>query len=1799
MMHYTSGGPRSATRSVARLTACFAVPLMLLLATAPALAAVDIVANNPDRFEITFDSSDSFSAIAPVGAEGGRTVSLFSGGESAAIAISIGFSGGAGSIFVFENIAGDPFFPNPDNFPGKVLTFTSEDNFANIGMGGVSGSGVMPGFERTDLTVVVGPTREVPFTSARLTLSNATETELDVLRNGSFEDTDPGLVDAPWIQGGPTAARVVVTTEELDAPLYSELELQAPSPTDGGQMGRIGETFPTLREISENDATLEQTFITQTDTLSFDLRVFCAAPGQEATCVFETSVLESVEGDLEDLELPVSGFVIEDFALLFDEGGPFRGDFECSSTPCRVVLQDGFQNGFMNVTVSDLPVGRAVTLFFQMQGNGWVYVDNVQNGNPFDPVINYLPGPDARIRDPETLDEILPAPGGDNPAEGDLVVFDCTFTEGVSDTALDNCAWTVTSPLFDPMEGQGRYAMFLLPYQGDVDVTLSITEGDDTVSTTETVTVDNVLPLVNALDVEVGPDGIGEAVCRFADPGVDPRKFAEEFEAVFDFEGAEPIGDPVFQQERIPPFTSGFATQRFTTTDDATGSCTFENDVESSPSTQFDITFVDATELAARRDAKSDMVALADGAPLVAGQSVVGSPDAPGDIDLFKLVPPGHNPDDPLPPGTEFVATLTVPTDYDLLLLTESTSAVSDSPFENKAFETAPFVNVPFISIPFISIPFVNVPFVNAPFVNVPFVNVPFISIPFVNVPFVNVPFVNAPLTVSPFVNANLSFDQIPLSQVGLALPDGSNISGSDVGLDELGSGNLGALLESGLEATAYSAEDGDGTEKLHLKVTPGTQALYAAVVPNSNSISAAPYSLQVESSVRPPQSQLLGARCDGTELVTSGQTSAVEVLFTPSGDARTLIVTQRERMMATHFGSDPVAFNSWLASLAPFFNHPEVRAEVISVPSDDFVDADLNPCDVEAQNAATALVRGHIMNQIAGRPFRHIQIMGGLDIIGAHFSPDETTVGYEGLYAQDLLIDPATPLAVAIAEGNNITDAIYGTLTPPLGTTIPYRGRELFLESLPVGRLVETPKDIKDAADAFVATNGLIPITQAVASGYDFFTDGSKATAAVLKRIFKPSTDPGTLPTDAKIDELISEVWTGDDLRCAFTPDTADAALACPAPTPSVAAVNFHASYNGGLSAAGFNVLETTGLTEAEVIRSFEARQALEAGLTMSIGCHIGLSVPDAWGFPDAIGLPLDGAEDWAQQPGNLVGSWTFALGDDTVADRGTEGIVTLVAEELLKPAAEASPNGPRQTLGEALVNAKRRYAVNLFEFDVHDEKSLIGLGIFGMPQARLDVSELAPFEPEPIPGSSGPVGTLDIVVGFSDSSDLLVESPTFERVDPPEMSGEPDTGEYFPLRGTAQAVSGRPLLPTTPIIDNQPVPAGQSRTHDVLLLGGTFTDEQNFDPVYAVPQHDWVTENPEPRACVETFSPSQLGIVTAAERSLPEGGSQLFESVIVVGAQFKCTLTGAQQADPNQPVTGTLRRYTSLSAEAQRPQSASPILAEDFTPPVVAEQRLEVDPATGDVLATLDVADTNGMHRIVALIYRDVGGGAGVLEKVDTLDNGPLSGPGPFTMRLPNAAGVPVAFQYVDNAGNVLLKTGKGLLLAPLAVNIVTDTINPGPQSSIVVDLPGATSLTDAELNLNFGDGTFGNFVLFDAAGDPNPGVQLDPDGNARVTVPHDYSGEFGPGLTVTATARGSGAEGFTSKNINVVVMTCDANANSTIDIADIQLILGARGQTVPPVHPAFDPDGDGVISLLDARRCMFMCTNPRCAP
>jgi len=1486
----------------------------------------------------------------------------------------------------------------------------------------------------------------------------------DGLQNAGFEQGGIGSAPLSWTVAA-AVDRAVTTGAEGPAQfsLYQDLQLTV-TPFRGAQMLRLGTPKRLAESQPRGSNAVTQTFHPRSAELVLAARFFS----------FEHRGYDRFIISVVDPASPTTRFPVSDAVT----GGAFTlplpgvAPAVCSQTPCSLTVRMNkrgplLDSGFRQLKISGLPTdGRPLTVRYEvLTANNaahasWAYFDDVNRA------------PVARIA--------ISPPGGQ--LEGDFVFFDCGASTDADGDEL-SCRWDLSGATIEPRTVTGPYAIFNFPESDPtLQVTLSVSDGSTAVATstafatTGALNVANAAPLVNALNAEVEQGRSVELVCRYLDFGV-----IDSHSVTLQVAGETLATTAVTENQQA--YATGVLRATFDASGaepgDLAGSCRVVDDEGASSSDAFVVRVLESTSGRAEPSNNSS-----ETAPVLAADwSYAFSLETPQDVDVFELRLPDGS---PLPIGAELELSLAAGADYDLIVL----SAVpGQTPFGSQPLKTAPFLNSPFLNSPFLNSPFLNSPFLNSPFLNSPFLNSPFLNSPFLNSPFLNSPFLN-----SPFLNSPIGLDQIPLSQLA-GSPDPNAVSGADVSLDELGSFNLAGLENEALVVKAISARLGSASEQVLVRVGGEETALYVAVVAHDGAFAAAPYALSVQASRPLDRVALLGANCEGTPHVTPAQaTSALEVLHAGAGAPRTIGVIQRQRFQLAH-GLDDAQFATWLASIAPALDHPALAMRLVSVPSTDFDAADSAPCDVSAQNGAAAALKAALQVQLAAFPSAQAVVLLGDQSILPHYAElDGTDVANERFYGGDALVREDTPLAATLAGGFNLTDAYY---TAP---GLPFGGRTLWVETLPIGRLAKDPAGIAAELASFAAKDGVITPTRALATGYDFFADGTAANARVLETL---------APTTA----LNDSSWTADALRCeAFGIASAGSGPVCR--VPELTAINLHGTHFAGLSANGFASGDYADFVDTDDLAGGQTAETFSA----SIGCHTGLSMPAAWSIPRAFGLRVDPANDWVQQAGVQLRPINYGLGHSDFADRGTEGLVTRVLER-----AAAG-----ETLGDALVGAKAAYLLGLRQVDVYDEDSVISLALHGLPQWR--ISEGAPPAPPP-PPSGTPFGTLQLSVIENGESNTIASALATQSS---------PKGAYLTADGAADAPHARATQPALAVFEERP--ALGTRVHDVALRGGAFTVLPGFDPVLATFTQEWLQDQPEPMACVEAVSPTQLGTVNTLDL-----GGQTLQTLLFVAGQFECTLPPEQQGSAD--VIGNERVWTSATIEALHPLSAA--LDDDFAPPTVTRQDIVADPESGDVTLTLDASDPSGLREVIALVYEDADGLPGGAGSALPYTTGAIAGmPGPHVLVLPDALGKLISLQYVDGAGNLLLRSFKGKLFEAIPVEIQTIAFSPTGATELVVAIGSFAGLEDPVLTLDFGDGEGASFPLVDENGEPSELVALQPDGSALATVTHDYSGGGATSVTLVATLSAVGAGGSDS----AVLSGCDVLGDAAIPAADL---------------------------------------------
>jgi hypothetical protein len=116
-------------------------------------------------------------------------------------------------------------------------------------------------------------------------------------------------------------------------------------------------------------------------------------------------------------------------------------------------------------------------------------------------------------------------------------------------------------------------------------------------------------------------------------------------------------------------------------------------------------------------------------------------------------------------------------------------------------------------------------------------------------------------------------------------------------------------------------------------------------------------------------------------------------------------------------------------------------------------------------------------------------------------------------------------------------------------------------------------------------------------------------------------------------------------------------------------------------------------------------------------------------------------------------------------------------------------------------------------------------------------------------------------------------------------------------------------------------------------------------------------------------------------------------------------------------------------------------------------------------------------------------------------------------------------------------------------------------------------------------------------------------DPTGQITVRSIFDYSGFDGELTNFLADVKAYLALGYAGEDLSAIpgisgstatspAQACDVFGRGKVDRWDIQVIAAGLNTRAIAADPR-DADGDGEITVLDARQCALKCTSPNCAP
>lgn len=497
----------------------------------------------------------------------------------------------------------------------------------------------------------------------------------------------------------------------------------------------------------------------------------------------------------------------------------------------------------------------------------------------------------------------------------------------------------------------------------------------------------------------------------------------------------------------------------------------------------------------------------------------------------------------------------------------------------------------------------------------------------------------------------------------------------------------------------------------------------------------------------------------------------------TPSWNVRTLIVTNQQRLTAYYGQTEANALMDKLEQLA---RHPDVAGMVLRVENtvgiaEAYGRWDAAIADVGKANAVAGGVRSLIWSHVNANPqLDAIVIVGNDNIIPFRRVQDQ--LGYVEIYERNYgEVSLQTPLGQALHQDYTLTDDFYAARD--VGND------RLYLPDKALGRLVETPAEMRQVIDVFLQDSQLT-FSRSLVAGYRDYAPAANQILASLQRAGLPALNGS----------LIGNSWTAGQFRALHLQAQPSYAL--------------HFLMIGGVhwrekAADG-------GYTEASDIAA--ASGDLRRSVVATFLHHGGLNVPPI--NPNPLDLPQAYAQKGALYIGNT--GYSLLLRDGT----GLTGrLYDTFAKEITDPA--------NTTLGQAWIKAKRRYQQETPSPQEIDRKILQIATLYGLPMYRLPA-------PPPVFNNEFPS------VFLTDSGAVLgsgLVTGTLRLTLPASYAALPQvttpSGDYHTLDGHAIWSPGQAVQPQFYLDLDFTSLALMGQARGVLWTGGSFRDTTNFTPL------------------------------------------------------------------------------------------------------------------------------------------------------------------------------------------------------------------------------------------------------------------------------------------------------------------------------------------------------------------------------
>lgn len=395
------------------------------------------------------------------------------------------------------------------------------------------------------------------------------------------------------------------------------------------------------------------------------------------------------------------------------------------------------------------------------------------------------------------------------------------------------------------------------------------------------------------------------------------------------------------------------------------------------------------------------------------------------------------------------------------------------------------------------------------------------------------------------------------------------------------------------------------------------------------------------------------------------------------------------------------------------------VKGAVLTVDGDPRVVAaraalDADPCSVTARQKLVREINRYVAAAIGSHrdSIAAVVIVGGDDVIPhAPLAQRSDAVVEEGHAGALRLagttsapctavaagaIDPcATPQSAAAAGGFLLSDDPYA-----LADAYPSQGGHLYVPTVAVGRLIDTPDQIRAQLDRFRSAEGVLEADSLLAAGYGPWSELPEALSAELSW----RTGGG--------DVVLESGWTTRDAEAALTPDDGG-------DPPGIIALNGVGDERRLVSGAAVadDAAEDDAALEAgdhrpapppaadATVDPTDPPEEFEGALVLSPACHSGVHLPES----------VYGDEPhWASTftaAGAFIGSTGCGLADETALGP-SERLLALYAGWI----GVGGENGP-VSAGSALAFAKQSYLAAAVQYGESDAQALEQTIFYGVP--------------------------------------------------------------------------------------------------------------------------------------------------------------------------------------------------------------------------------------------------------------------------------------------------------------------------------------------------------------------------------------------------------------------------------------------------------------------------------------------------